>query len=1038
MDRRFLSHRLNPQSNRPLPRRVRTADSRVRRIFRRFVEYVANRGRKGLIRDGAIGLGAFLVLFFLYIWITLPDISDPKSLTAAQSSVILDHNGTELYRLFREEDRVYIPDDQIPEHLKKAIVAIEDQRFYSRGCIDVRALARTVLTLGRGGGASTLTRQLARNAMDLLHENILSRKIKELVLGCQLEGRYSKEELLSLYLNWIPLGKNAYGVGLASRTYFGKEVKDLTLPESAILAALPQAPSYYSPYGKHVRTVVSADAYAKILSGRIRNADDLNDDDFTIGLLGARAGTGSTTIYVGGRTDQVLASMEEQGFITEKERDDAVLALATMTFKQSRENIRAPHFVLWVRQQVTALLGGAEEGILDQGGLTIETTLDWDMQQAAEKAIAKDHENIGRVYQAHNAALLSVEPVTGEIRAYVGNADYNDEEFSGKVDMARAPRQPGSSFKPLVYASAFEHGAGPATVLFDVPTKIGTDTPQNFDGTFWGLTTARKAIAGSRNIPAIKAFFVAGGEQNVLELATRVGAPSPAQQKNALSGSGGTSFEYGWPLAIGAAETPLTEMVQAYATFANGGKLSPIFGIKQIRDKRGNILYDAAQHHDEVQAMDARVAYEITSMLSDVAARPNEYWQQVLSVPGYAAAAKTGTSNKCLDRAESGNCKDRKPSDLWTIGYTPNLVTGVWVGNADSKPLAEKAESLSIASPIWKDYMTRAHKFVKDAKTAFIQPPNMVQPQVSLLSGQLPTECTPVQSRAGDVFLAENAPTLADPACAQLLIDKVTGLLASDECPAEATEMRSFFIPTSVLGDRFPQWQQSVEEWAKNESKKYDPVTGTFSGSSLPLPMAPTEKCKLSLTPGRLEKPSITLDVPTKGGMVSYPSFQPQWTVKAGSKIREISVELDGKKVASATEAPFTITVRAPRSMSKDGTHSIKVIITDQYYNTASDEGTFTFGEDKSGPTVRLLEPADQATLPADSPLTITASATDSEGGIKYVEFFMDDTLLTTKPKEPYSLTFEHPAPGGHIIRAVATDLAGNKESDQVSITVEP
>ena len=254
----------------------------------------------------------FVTLYLSYLWFTLPDISNPRSLLASQSTIITDRNGIELYRLFEEEDRTYIDGETIPLHMKHAIVAIEDKRYFERGCLDIRAIARAVLRLGQAGGGSTLTRQLARNALDLKKENIYNRKMKELILGCQLESKQTKEELLELYLNWIPFGRNAYGIEQASQAYFSKSAVDLTLPESTVLAALPQRPPYFSPYGRNLYTRVDDEVIEQIVSGEITTASQINPRQIRIGLLGADVGTGATTVYIGGRTDQVLKNIKEQ------------------------------------------------------------------------------------------------------------------------------------------------------------------------------------------------------------------------------------------------------------------------------------------------------------------------------------------------------------------------------------------------------------------------------------------------------------------------------------------------------------------------------------------------------------------------------------------------------------------------------------------------------------------------------------------------------------------------------------------------------
>jgi membrane peptidoglycan carboxypeptidase len=983
----------------------------------------------------AAGLGVFLgILYFAFLWFTLPNINDPASLLASQSTIVTDRNGVELYRLFSEQDRTYVTTDKIADPMKKAIVAIEDQRFYQHGCIEPRSILRAIFARFTGrsvtGGASTITQQLATNAL-LSREHSLTRKIREAMLSCELEQVYSKDKILELYLNWIPFGQNAYGVEQASRYYFGVAAKDLTLAQAATLASLPQRPSYFTPYGSHVRTTLTAKGMKKAAAGKVKTADDFADGDLIIGLLGNTVGTGSVKIYVGGRTDQVLKNMQDQTFITEQERLAAVEQLKAMTFKPLRENIRAPYFVLWVKNQVESLLEkNADKGLLEQGGLTIQTTLDWKLQQAAEAAVNARKDDIKRIYQAHNIALVALDPKTREVLAYVGNSDYSSTGSGTQIDMAQAPRQPGSSFKPFVYSAAFQKGYGPATPVYDVPTKFGEDQPSNFDGNFWGVMTARQALGASRNIPAIKAFFLAGGEQNILDLTEQMGVPSPKARKAELNK--GKSFDYGWPLAIGAAETPLVEMVNGYGTIADGGIAKPVTSIMKITDKRGALLPLPTPPTDAAgeQALDPRIAYEITSILSDVSVRPNQFWQDILSVPGFQAAAKTGTSNKCLDRNETnGVCKVRKPDNLWTIGYIPDLVAGVWVGNANSQALPDKADGLNVAAPIWKDFMNRATKIIQVNAHDFPVPSGIVTPQISTLSGLLPAECTPLKYRRPDVFLSENAPTQADTACETLMVDRVTGLLASDTCPAEAQESRGFFLPSSILAERWPSWEQGVQSWARGAS------TGT--GWSLPLPLPPTEKCDLSKTPGRLIAPHVTITDPADGGTASYPAFQPKITFSVGGSASGLTILLDGKVVDQLTSPPYNPVIRVPRSIAKEGLHTLKVTLTDNYYNAVSDEVTIRFSADASAPLVRLSEPAQGTTVRSGSGVTMRAEAM-SAAGVKYVEFYLDSTLLTRKPKEPYELTYPvNLPPGQHVIKAVVTDFADKSAADQVTITVQ-
>jgi membrane peptidoglycan carboxypeptidase len=987
---------------------------------------------------GVVIVSFLVAVYLVALFFTLPDISDPKLLlsTPSESTVITDRKGTELYRLFAEQDRTYIESEQIPAYVQHAFVAIEDERYYDRGCIDIQAVARAVIGFGRSGGASTITRQLARNALNLKRDSIVSRKLKEFLLGCQLESFYTKDELLELYLNWIPFGSSIFGVEQAAQRFFGISATELTPGQAAALASLPQRPTYFSPYGSHVRTKVSPVVMHGILTGRITKASDIPDEELTIGLLGTKVGTGATMLYIGGRSDQVLRKMQDLGFISEQERLQAITHLETVTFEPSRESIRAPHFVLWVRDQLVEILGSTEEGFLERGGLNVETTLDWNIQEAAERVVTFHREDVEKRFEAKNIAALVADHKTGEILGYVGNTEYSADTEGGQIDMVHAPRQPGSSFKPFVYAAAFLNGYSPATILADVPTKIGNDEPQNFDGDFMGIITIRRALAASRNVPAAKAFFLGGGEDVILALVEELGMPSPKRRRQELSADAGKPFEYGWPLALGAAETPLLEMVQGYSVFANGGNVKPLHAIRKITDRKGNILYEWKEEAAR-QVLDPRVAYQITSVLSDVAARPNEYWQRVLSIPGYQTAAKTGTSNKCLERDDKGVCKDRKPDNLWTLGYTPSLVAGVWLGNADSSPLSPKAESLSIAAPIWKEILTRAHTFIETPVASFAIPEGIVQPQVSTLSGELPTECTPVEYRRADVFLAENAPKEADPACVRVTVDKVTGLLASDACPEEAREEGSFLVLRSPLGERFPEWQKSLDIWAAAQVVLYK-ATPDHSGSLLPLPVAPTESCDPALTPGRLERPELTVLYPKDSGIATYPSFKPAIDFSVGSIVRDVEYIIDGKSVEKVLAEPWDPPLRVPRSVEEAGSHTFEVRLTDEYYNMVKESVQFRFEKDSGTPLVELTSPVDGSSIPSGADIVFRATAED-DGGIKVVQFFLNERLLSNDAQEPYELDYPGDLrPGNYTISVKATDFAGNEGEDTAELEVTP
>ncbi len=902
-----------------------------------------------------LGLVTAGLLFLGVLWLTLPNIDDPATMFTSQSTVILDRNGVELYRLFSEQDRTYVHGDDISPLVKEATISIEDERFLSRStCFDIVGIARAGLShlipgyLVRSGG-STLTQQFAKNAL-VGRDRTLIRKVRELMLACELERRYDKTELLELYLNWIPFGHNAYGIEQASKNYFNTSAKDLTLAQSAVLAAMLQRPSYFNPYGSHLKTKVTEETIQKIMAGTIQKAADIPDEAIKIGLIGAKVGSGSSFVYLGGRADQVLKNMLDQQRITLEAYNAAISDLQKLTFKPERESIRAPHFVLGIQKEVEEELA-IDDTVLQQGGFRITTTLDWNLQQIAEKVVTAHKDDVRKRFGAHNIALVALAPKTREVLAYVGNADFGDNEHEGKIDMAVSPRQPGSSFKAFTYLAAFEAGYGPGSAVYDVPTKFGTDEPANYDATFWGLTSMRQALAGSRNIPAIKAFFLAGGEEKVLDIADRLGVTTPSTLRAEYRKTN-PDFDYGWPLSIGAAETPLVEMVQGYAGIADGGVHRPMKKILKITDKDGNIRF-LPKDTPPVQVIDERLTAEVTSVLSDVNARPNnQYWKDILTVPGFSAAAKTGTSNKCLERSKKGECTLRRPESTWTIGFTPNLIAGVWVGNATSQSLFDKADGLTTAAPIWHDFMTEANRKIPGGATSFTMPARMSNPLISRLSGKLASPCTPEHLQSTDVFLDENVPTEEDPGCALLKVDKVTMLLASPACPQEAVGEEAFFVPKSELPERWPLWEQGVQDWVTKQIVLWN-AREDHSGSLLPLPVAPTKACDPLLTPGRDIKPTLTILSPSLGETVTYPVLKPKLKVVSGSPVKKVTFEIDGQTVAEFDALPSgERPLRVPRSVDSSGTHELRVTVTDTYYNTATDSVRFSFdGSEVTSPS---------------------------------------------------------------------------------------
>lgn len=596
----------------------------------------------------------FLVLFYLVILRDLPSVTTLERGTYPISTKILDREGRLLYEIYAEENRTPIKLADLPAHIKQATVSIEDQNFYRHHGFDtggiVRAAYKTI-TGQRLEGGSTITQQLVKVAL-LTPERTWQRKAKEALLSIATELAYSKDEILEMYLNHIPYGGTSYGIEAAARRFFDKKASDLTLGEASLLAGLPQAPSRYSPYGDPE-------------SARARQA-------------------------------QVLSRMQEDGHIT---KEQALRAEnQELFFASPGEGIEAPHFVMYIRQLLEEKYG---VHTLEQGGLRVTTTLDLDLQHAAEASVAAEIKSLERLRVTNGAALIT-NPATGEILAMVGSRNYFDEEVDGKVNVTLSERQPGSSIKPLNYALGLETARiTPSTMLIDSPicfTVAGQPPycPKNYDSQFRGATQIRFALGNSYNIPAVKVLAL-NGLENFVSFARRMGITTWDNPDN-----------YGLSLTLGGGEVRMVDMAVAFAVFANSGTKVELHPILKIEDSQGNTLEEylpggkaefVESSRDTLPFVDAPekvlspgTAFLISHILADNNARSAAFGaSSVLNVPGHSVSVKTGTTNDLRDN--------------WTIGYTRDRLVAVWVGNNDNSRMSYVASGVTGASPIWQDLM---------------------------------------------------------------------------------------------------------------------------------------------------------------------------------------------------------------------------------------------------------------------------------------------------------------------------------------------
>lgn len=605
----------------------------------------------------------------------VPDISSFANRQVDQSTKIYDRTGQVLlYDYNRDAKRDIVTLSEISPNAIQATIAIEDSSFYEHGGIRITSIIRAIIVDALGGalaqGGSTITQQVVKNTL-LTNEKSITRKVHEWMLALKLEQMYSKDQILEAYLNNVPYGGTLYGIEAASEAYFGIPARDLSAAQSAYLAAMTQAPSYYSPYGTH--------------------KDKLDD-----------------------RKNVVLERMHTLGFI-----DDNAYARATderVSFSTTGRNaIIAPHFVFYILSQLEATYGIKALTT----GLKVTTTLDADLQVKMESVVNRFAlENVTK-FRASNAALVALEPATGQILAMVGSRDFFDTGIDGQYNATLALRQPGSTMKPFAYSAALMQGYTRDTVVFDVPTQFSTAcqpsettknsppcyAPENYDGNFRGPMTFETALAQSINIPAIKVLYLAGITK-VISLAKSMGLTTL-----------GDAAQYGLTIVLGGGEVRLLDLTSAYAVFANGGARNAPTGILEVRDARETVLAQYTQQ--SVQVLPTDISYDISAMLSDAPARLPEYpLDSPLSFAGYDVAVKTGTTDDTRD--------------AWVVGYSPSIAVGVWAGNNDNSPMVKSVAGF-IAAPMWHEAMDYA--LSKYPKTYFGEPNHISSSVPPLLQG---------------------------------------------------------------------------------------------------------------------------------------------------------------------------------------------------------------------------------------------------------------------------------------------------------------
>ncbi len=813
--------------------------------------------KKIILWTGGLGFAA-VVAVFAYVAKDLPSPGKINKRVIAESTKIYDRTGEHvLYEVHGEEKRTVIPFGDIPESVRAATITLEDQSFYEHFGVHPRSILRAIVAdirhLSAAQGASTITQQFVKNSL-LTNEKTLARKVKELILSLEIEQKFSKDEILGMYLNEIPYGSNAYGIEAAAQTFFGKHARELTLDESALLASLPRAPSRYSPYGSRREELKARQEYA-------------------------------------------LDQMARLGYISADQAREAKSVPVFDKLRPQREKIDAPHFVMYVKEYLEEKYG---EQAVEQGGLRVYTTLDWEKQQIAEAAVREGAAKNLRL-RANNAALVSLDPKTGHILAMVGSKDYFDQTIDGQVNVTIRDRQPGSSFKPYVYLTAFTKGYLPETILYDVKMNFETEDgksyePQNYNGKFNGMVTMAKALGGSLNIPAVQTLYLVG-VKDAIAIAKSLGITTLNQPDR-----------YGLSLVLGGGEVKLLDHASAFGTLAAGGVKRPTTAILKVTDQSGAVLEEYRDNGGE-RVVEEKYVAMLDAVLSD---NGNRAWifgeNNPLRFDNRQVAVKTGTTNEFRD--------------AWTVGYTPNLVTGVWVGNNDNASMAEGADGSVVAAPIWRAYMDKALANYAPDKFPTYNPDDYIgegegKTTKPLLSGKIEQD--------------KNMKVCEIPG------EKDQYCKANKYCPESEVKKRDFINAHSILYyvDRSdprgpipekPSNDPQYKNWEKAVEKYYEDEKGTI------IDAPPEDECRED--DFSKYKPKISLKTP---GSTSSQKVTLSVDVSAPYGVESVSYEVDGDGAGSTGSKPYSVEYEIPAG--KNGsTVTIQVRVKDKNGNEAKDE----------------------------------------------------------------------------------------------------
>ncbi len=1057
--------------------------SKARRkwIFSRFFWYTI----LGLFVFGLI----CIFILYQKVIAPLPSISELENIDIAEASTIYDREWGEMYKIFEEKRTYVNFSNINRNIINALVAWEDKRYWENPwvdfiGLI--RAWIYWVIWKSDGfEGTSTLTQQLIRNTIienrsssESIFEKV-ERKIKEIYLAFKLTNWVSKEKIIELYLNKISYWSNAFGIEQASQTFFGKKATEINILEASMLASLPKWPSYYSPYNNFDRLVWYPYVYSGddtenavniispasvsenqesitllkdfISDWKVQRYSDskalicgLSEDDlksnisvdgdgcsvidyaeFLTLLNSIKIESGDKFVeYQTGRKDFILGRMLEDDYITFDEYKDALITSIGYTFQPYTEDIKHPHFVFYVREYLEEKYG---KYILETGWLKIYTSLDPVLQNKAEEIVSAQSEINQTKFGANNAALVSIDNETGEILAMVGGRDYFDEEHQWNVNMVTSALQPGSSFKAFVYGLAIDQEIiGTKTPIYDVPTTFpGNYTPKNYDGNFMGKMTVSAALNYSRNIPAVKMYYLAGGEENILQWMEKLWVNSIREYRDNVSETTGTTYTYWASMSLGTVMITPLELAQSLSVFANLWKKKELVPVIQILDSQWLVIeeFQKEQNLGE-QVIDAASAYILNSILSDTTSRPS-FWNTYLSLSGRKVAAKTGTSTK---QSSAGGAVVY-PRNLWTIGYTPQVTTVAWAWNNDWSETKLNWNGLEAAGPIWKQFMDFYHS---DEPVLDWKIPSWVkQVDISEISWNLAPDDFPANLKISSLFV--NAPTNYDSSLKPIQVDLLCNGPVNERTPISAIGNVNV-LSLQSLRPNDPAWEQPVQAWLRSS----DFLSQFGLGNDYITAINP-EACERTWIAWNIE---VGADIQNGDTLVAGSNYMQIW-YQSDSPLKQIDVYLDDEKIKQINLSGDTQWVYAWDIPIPKGTSGRKNLvfraIDSQYYSQGTSYSVDVISSDTVAPEITVTNPSDNSiSLYEGDFFNLRGTVTDISS-IRSINIYINGNahkIGLTWREFTQVISTDNLEPGQNTIRIEAVDFEFNIWETQVTVNV--